>query len=460
MPDNRDRRRQVFVHNLAASMHHGSVTTGLSHREVVILDPAALVHIENNEPQKACGGASGAIYKTCNITQFDKKVVQRVKVEGDAAMGLYGEKKTVHIMHVASPSLDSGRPTAAVTQLCNAYKNVFVEHLNNDIVQLHLPPISSGVFKGYFEDTVFVEMTWKAIVLAFDGLTDAQQIKLGTQCIFVLCLFDRREYNLHFQEAQNTIKTCSKVKNGIFIEEHQNGLTVAVLQPGAGYYGCMSNAYKALEGAGHRVHLVGNTQTPQYKEYDNYPLGWTSCVHAPPTPQPRNLCSLAHIVYKEIQSLEPDVLICGSRGGQVTLHELWRLGFKKPTICLNAGVLHDRKKQIPAVPLVLVTFSADTFHTKNPETVCQALDSRQGDRITALWLCHVKDEGHRGENGKIVSDMTNIVQLAVGQGHASFSRNVTVHKVEKQCSLAGCRGWPAKGHWVAQCVHPAAKKMI
>ena len=451
MPVNRNRRRQVFVHNLALSMQNASVTTVLSHKwsQVVILDPAALVHINNNTPRQACGGASGAIYETCNITQFESNVLQQVKEEGDAAMGLYGEEKKVHIIHVASPSLDRREERRAVDQLHKAYKNVFVEHLKNDIVQMRLPPISSGIFSGGFARNVFVKMTWEAIVLAFDGLTDEQQVKLGTQCIFVLCLFDPEEYTLHLLQAQNTIEKCSEVNNGRFIEEQRDvcervKLKVAVLQPGSGYYGGMSNAYRALEGAGHTVHLVGNTGTSGYKEYDNYPPDW------PGGQSPFNLRSFAKIVHTEIQSIKPDVLICGSRGGQVTLHELWTLGFETPTICLNAGVLHDRNKPIPAKPLVLVTFSEDYFPQKNPETICQALNSRQCDSITDLWLCHVEQEKHTGENGKIVSDMTNIVQLAVGQGHSSsFSCNVTVHKVEKRCRSGHQSVWPPKECWVA-----------
>ena len=64
-----------------------------------------------------------------------------------------------------------------------------------------------------------------------------------------------------------------------------------------------------------------------------------------------------------------DLLICGSRGGQVTLHELWRLGWRVRTINPNASALEPPRAIPDDAALIVVSCGKDFFSTRDPTYV-------------------------------------------------------------------------------------------
>ena len=57
-------------------------------------------------------------------------------------------------------------------------------------------------------------------------------------------------------------------------------------------------------------------------------------------------------------------LVCGSRGGQVTLPALWRLGCRLPVVVVNGGCCRAEVAWVwpEGVPVVLVTGGHDFFN--------------------------------------------------------------------------------------------------
>lgn len=140
-----------------------------------------------------------------------------------------------------------------------------------------------------------------------------------------------------------------------------SGLVGVVIGPGAGV---LSNrrVYDELTSAGAEIHVVFNDA------YDNYPIGWdrTPREDWPRGPHDKNLATLARLVCDKIKQLgKVDFIICGSRGGQVTIGEVWKDPMcRLPTICLNSGVL-TTDGTIPNIPLVLACFGQDYFTSVN-----------------------------------------------------------------------------------------------
>ena len=96
-----------------------------------------------------------------------------------------------------------------------------------------------------------------------------------------------------------------------------------------------------------------------------------------------NLATLATKVIERINLATPDVILCGSRGGQVTIGPVWEAMVQHqipivPTVVLNAGCINViQKGSIPRdMKLVLVTGGQDYFSTKDPNVVKTFISER------------------------------------------------------------------------------------
>ena len=181
---------------------------------------------------------------------------------------------------------------------------------------------------------------------------------------------------------------------------------IAVLQPGAGY-NMNRDMYTYLERKGHTIRLIGDTHI-KYQGYDEYPATWPDDIKTWNRNEP-NLCTLAHALIEDKALNNIDILICGSRGGQVTLHELWNLGWRGRTINLNASAMVP-PRDIPAnAALVLVSFGADTFPTHNP-TYMQTLCKKYPGIIDHF---HANKEPHMPNTGQLITGIIEIVRVTM-----------------------------------------------
>ena len=204
---------------------------------------------------------------------------------------------------------------------------------------------------------------------------------------------------------------------------------IAVLQPGAGY-NVNRNMYTYLEKIGHTIRLIGDT-TDTYNGYDKYPKRWKDDINTWGRTGP-NLCTLAHelIEHKALDNI--DILICGSRGGQVTLHELWNIGWRGRTINLNAPAMVP-SRDIPAnAALVLVSLGADYFPTPD-HTHVQKLGRKYPGIIDHF---HATDEPHMPNTGQLIRGISAIVMVTMTHPHPNPNpmqcRGTDTHTRERQ----------------------------
>lgn len=100
-----------------------------------------------------------------------------------------------------------------------------------------------------------------------------------------------------------------------------------------------------------------------------YPAGWDN--NEALVPRGKDLAGFAQVVCAQIlKGKPPAVVMCGSRGCQVTLGLVWRTCWQGPTIIINAGCLMTRTRIPPRVFPVFYTCSRDYFETKEP-TICE-----------------------------------------------------------------------------------------
>ena len=137
---------------------------------------------------------------------------------------------------------------------------------------------------------------------------------------------------------------------------------VLVIVPGAGTYS-NKKSYKFLD-KHFDVHMI-NTSTRE--EGFRYPDGWQNNMNLSlPLSATTGLLGLANKIGQFILNKSvPNVIICGSRGSQVTVGLVWRYYWRGPTVCINAGPLTSHTKIFKQVFPVLVTMQDDYFKTQN-----------------------------------------------------------------------------------------------
>lgn len=134
--------------------------------------------------------------------------------------------------------------------------------------------------------------------------------------------------------------------------------TIFVIAPGAGVY---SNrfAYQELQKYFTLVYIGKRGD-----KYDRYPDNWSinKNVHN----YGDHLGGLSR-VFKTIvdEGTIPCGVICGSRGGQVTLGKVWEDVWRGPSIIINAGCLTSRTHIPKGVFPLFITMEGDYFKSVN-----------------------------------------------------------------------------------------------
>ena len=114
-------------------------------------------------------------------------------------------------------------------------------------------------------------------------------------------------------------------------------------------------------------------------------------------------------------------LICGSRGGEVTLPALWRLGCRLPAVCINGGCARREAAWTwpPHVPVVLVTGGRDLicneFHRQEDgdaaylDRLWQSVP--QPNRATTAIL-HLPSMSHRPNAATLRAVLPSVISYA------------------------------------------------
>ena len=119
-------------------------------------------------------------------------------------------------------------------------------------------------------------------------------------------------------------------------------------------------------------------------------------------------------------------LVCGSRGGQVTLPALWRLGCTLPSVVINGGCVREQATWLwpVGVTVVLLTGGRDTICNEFALWGEERAEAAQGAYLEQLWravppanqsttaILHVAEMGHRPEAALLRCILPALVRYA------------------------------------------------
>jgi len=176
--------------------------------------------------------------------------------------------------------------------------------------------------------------------------------------------------------------------------------TIVVIGPGAGL--CANvHVYRELAQAGYNVVDVHDQEYDVLADGEGgyaYPPGWQWGTPDLGFNAGKNLATFADdLVLPVIRQLVaegrgPAAVLCGSRGGQVTLPRLWQIGWRGPCVVINGGCVSTAAVPGPPVRLVLATGGQDFFETKCPVSTGRLL-KKDDERSLVLNYFH-PDEPH------------------------------------------------------------------
>jgi len=156
-------------------------------------------------------------------------------------------------------------------------------------------------------------------------------------------------------------------KNSEWIETKPKKKLIFVIVPGAGTR-INHQAYKKLE-----EHFTIIYFGKSKGVYDKYPENWQTNKNV--SSKGYHLGGISDLVKNYILSKNniPSLIICGSRGSQVTIGKIWHTIWRGPTINFNAGCL-TTDTQIPfGVKPIFITMGDDYFTSVNTNNKTQLL---------------------------------------------------------------------------------------
>ena len=190
-----------------------------------------------------------------------------------------------------------------------------------------------------------------------------------------------------------------------------------------------SDVYQDLRDQGYELDVV-QAGARSFK----YPDGWENGdpEHITPRGDPTpDLAGFAHEVCAHIRARPPSLIICGSRGSQVTIGVILKTCWRGPFIAINAGCLTANVK-IPrqAFPC-FITCGRDYFRTKSPAYSNDQFQALSVSNRRAL-LVHLPSEQHMPDADALQYVLGKCIELS--QERAS-AKEVQDHLWPKQPML-------------------------
>jgi hypothetical protein len=130
-------------------------------------------------------------------------------------------------------------------------------------------------------------------------------------------------------------------------------------------------------------------------KYDNYPNNWE--INKLATNKGNHLGGLCQEIIKYINSIKkiPSAIICGSRGGQVTLGKIWYSIWRGPSVIINAGCLTTNTKIPYGVKPLFITMEKDYFTMVNtPKKVHNLFNKLNINKTEKGVFIHLLNEAH------------------------------------------------------------------
>ena len=124
---------------------------------------------------------------------------------------------------------------------------------------------------------------------------------------------------------------------------------------------------------------------------DGYPDEWRRNGALSLPARRDDLVGLAEKVGEAILRDPPGLVVCGSRGGQVTIGLVWRYFWRGPTVVINGGCLLTETWIPENVFPVFVTMEKDYFSTANPAVVAERFAATSD--VSGIHV-HLRGEKH------------------------------------------------------------------
>jgi hypothetical protein len=203
---------------------------------------------------------------------------------------------------------------------------------------------------------------------------------------------------------------------------------IVIIIPGSSYftlhqtYNNLKNKYNVIT-VGHSCLGTG---------YDRYPSLWkkgtddinlvsmvTDTEMINPITQNIEL-GIELCIKNELEKGPIDCIVCGSRGGQVVLPTLWKLGIDIPCVITNAGCIDSPCfHAYPISRVVFSTFGKDYFHTKNPQISINALQKCAKSSI----LVHSYFEQHLPNDEYYKNILPLMIEAAINGNITKLNNN-------------------------------------
>lgn len=159
---------------------------------------------------------------------------------------------------------------------------------------------------------------------------------------------------------------CGASQDARWTSEEPDPLRILVVAPGAGTR-LNAPVYANLRRLGYSVEVVDYPADWNVTR-NGYPPNWTD--NGLLRPKGANLAGLAAVVGERARAGKPPAaIVCGSRGGQVTIGLVWRHYWRGPTVVINAGFLMTSAPLYEGVFPVMVSLTDDEFETRSAD-VC------------------------------------------------------------------------------------------
>ena len=164
--------------------------------------------------------------------------------------------------------------------------------------------------------------------------------------------------------------------------------TIFVIRPGAGT-ARNRKAYQALESNFNVLYFAQSGGI-----YDKYPDFWenNSFVES----SGNHLGGISQLIREKIynQKVIPGAIICGSRGGQVTIGKVWESIWRGPTIIINAGSLTSQTIIPKEVHVLFIIMEHDYFKSVNTPQKVKKLSEKYKSEGTKINIVFLKNHYH------------------------------------------------------------------
>lgn len=151
-------------------------------------------------------------------------------------------------------------------------------------------------------------------------------------------------------------------RDGKWIEVEPIKNLIFVIGPGAGCYSNRS-AYQYLEN-NYKLEYFCKPEKNRHSKYDNYPENWGNNSFV--SNEGYHLGGIANLIKDFINgNYIPMAIICGSRGGQVTIGKVWESIWRGPSVIINAGCLTTKTFIPKEVSVSFIIMEKDYFKSVN-----------------------------------------------------------------------------------------------